>query len=282
MTVAAAAGTIAVGAATVNRLGYGAMQLTGPGIWGPPADPDAARAVLREAAALGVDFFDTADAYGPQTNEVLLAEALADFPRVVIATKGGLVRQGPGQWHPVGLPEYLRQCAELSLRRLGVEQIGLYQLHRIDARFPLADQVGVLAELRAEGKIRDVGLSEVTVDQLEQARQIVPISSVQNLYHLRNRRADPLLRRCEELGIAFIPWFPFGDGELARPDGPLGGIARATGIPAAQLALAWLLQRSPVMLPIPGTASLEHLRVNVGAAEVRLDADTVTALDAVG
>jgi pyridoxine 4-dehydrogenase len=280
--VAAAAGTIAVGGATVNRMGFGAMQLTGPGVWGPPADRPVAIAVLREAAELGIDFFDTADAYGPGDSEELLREALSPYRGLCIATKGGLVRPGPHRWHPVGLPEYLRQCVELSLRRLGVERIDLYQLHRIDARYPLADQVGVLADLRAEGKIRDIGLSEVTVGQLDQAHAIVPIAAVQNLYHLRDRSADPLLGRCEELGVAFIPWYPFGNGELARADGPLAEVARTSGVPAAQLALAWLLQRSAVMLPIPGTSRAEHLRVNTAAAGVSLDADTLAVLDRLG
>ncbi len=279
---AAASGTFTLGGdLTVTRLGYGAMQITGPGIWGPPADPDGAVAVLRRAVELGVDFIDTADSYGPFVSEELIARALHPYDGVTIATKGGLARTGPDKWHPIGLPEYLTQCAEMSLRRLRVETIDLYQLHRIDNRLPLEDQVGALKTLQDAGKIRHIGLSEVTVAQLEAARAVAPIVSVQNLYNLDNRKAEDLVDHCEREGIGFIPWFPFANGRLARPGGILDAMARTTGRTPGQLALAWLLRRSPVMLPIPGTKSLEHLVENVEAAGIVLDGpqyDVLTAL----
>ncbi|GAB3862448.1 aldo/keto reductase [Micromonospora andamanensis] len=255
----------------VDRLGYGAMQITGPGIWGDPKDPAEAVRVLRRAYELGVTFIDTADSYGPFVSELLIREALHPYADdLLIATKAGLTRSGPGDWRPVGRPEYLRQQCELSLRHLGLESIGLYQLHRIDPAVPLADQLGELALLREEGKIRHIGLSEVTVDQIEAARRIVPIVSVQNLYNLANRDAEDVLDHCERHDLAFIPWFPIATGELARPGGPLDAVATEHHATPAQLALAWLLRRSPVMLPIPGTSSVAHLEENVAAAQVKL------------
>jgi pyridoxine 4-dehydrogenase len=269
---AAASGTFTLGGdLTVTRLGYGAMQITGPGIWGPPADPDGAVAVLRRAVELGVDFIDTADSYGPFVSEELIARALHPYDGVTIATKGGLARTGPDQWHPIGLPEYLTQCVEMSLRRLRVETIDLYQLHRVDNRLPLEDQVGALKTLQDAGKIRHIGLSEVSVAQLEAARVVAPIVSVQNLYNLGHRTAEDLVDHCEREGIAFIPWFPFANGTLARPGGILDAMARTTGHSPGQLALAWLLRRSPALLPIPGTKSVEHLEENVAAAGIVLE-----------
>jgi pyridoxine 4-dehydrogenase len=279
---AAESGTFSIGGdLTVNRLGYGAMQLTGPGIWGDPADPANAVAVLRRAVELGVDLIDTADAYGPSVNEELIRTALHPYDGVTIATKGGNTRTGPGRWVAVGLPEYLIQAAELSLRRLGVDSIDLYQLHRIDPRVPLADQLGALKDLQTAGKIRRIGLSEVSVAQIEAARQIVDVVSVQNLYNVTNRQSEAVLDYCTANGIAFIPWFPIATGKLAEPGGPIAGIAAESGHTPAQLALAWLLRRSPVVLPIPGTSSIAHLEENVQAATVELtDAqyDALTAL----
>ncbi|MUL43968.1 oxidoreductase [Streptomonospora sp. PA3] len=279
---AAAAGTFDIGGdLTVNRLGYGAMQLTGPGIWGVPSDPDEAVRVLRRAVELGVTLIDTADSYGPFVSEDLIAKALAPYPDdLLIATKGGLTRHGPDIWLPVGRPEYLRQCVEMSLRRLGLERIGLYQLHRIDPQVPLEDQVGVLAEMQAEGKIAHIGLSEVSVAQIEAARVIAPIATVQNLYNLTERGSQEVLEYCEGNGIGFIPWFPLATGELARPGSVLASAAADHGASAAQLALAWLLHRSPVVLPIPGTSSTAHLEENLGAAEIGLSGEEVDRLTA--
>ncbi|MEV2241395.1 aldo/keto reductase [Micromonospora sp. NPDC049891] len=266
----------------VDRLGYGAMQITGPGVWGDPKDPAEAVRVLRRAYELGVTFIDTADSYGPFVSELLIREALHPYADdLLIATKAGLTRSGPGDWRPVGRPEYLRQQCELSLRHLGLDSIGLYQLHRIDPAVPLADQLGELALLRDEGKIRHIGLSEVTVDQIEAARRIVPIVSVQNLYNLANRDAEDVLDHCERNDLAFIPWFPIATGDLARPGGPLDAVATEHGATPAQLALAWLLRRSPVMLPIPGTSSVAHLEENVAAARVKLTDAEYEALSAV-
>lgn len=267
----------------VNRLGYGAMQITGPGVWGPPRDHDEALRVLRRAVELGVNLIDTADSYGPYVSEELIKEALHPYPDdLVIATKAGLVRTGPDGWYPVGRPEYLRQQAEMSLRRLGVERIDLYQLHRIDPAVPLAEQLGVFTELRKEGKIRHIGLSEVTVEEIKQAREYAEIATVQNLYNLSNRQSEAVLDYCAAEGIGFLPWFPIATGELAKPGGPLDALATQTGATPAQLALAWLLHRSPVMLPIPGTSSVAHLEENVAAGGITLTAEQLAALDGLG
>ena len=279
---ATASGTFALGGdLTVNRLGFGAMRITGAGIWGPPKDQDTALAVLRRAVELGVDFIDTADSYGPFVSEDLIREALHPYDGVVIATKGGLTRSGPDAWEPVGRPEYLRQCVEMSLRRLGVEQIALWQLHRIDSKVPVEESLGAVKKLQEAGKIKHIGLSEVTVAEIEQARKIVDVVSVQNLYNLGNRQSEAVLSYCEAEGIGFIPWFPVAAGRLARPGGVLDEMAKQHSATHAQLALAWLLRRSPVILPIPGTSSVAHLEENVAAAEVELtdaEYDALTAL----
>lgn len=263
----------------VNRLGFGAMQLTGPGVWGDPKDPAEAVRVLRRAVELGVTFIDTADSYGPFVSEQLIKQALHPYPAgLVIATKAGLTRGGPNVWTPVGRPAYLRQQVELSLRHLGVSRIDLLQLHRIDLEVPLEDQIGELVRLQQEGKIRHIGVSEVSVDQLEAAGRLAPIVSVQNLFNLSDRRAEPVLEHAEANGIAFIPWYPLATGGLSRPGGPLQTLASRLGATPSQLALAWLLQRSPVMLPIPGTSTVAHLEENLGAAGVTLPPDAVTAL----
>ncbi|HVS99747.1 MAG TPA: aldo/keto reductase [Solirubrobacterales bacterium] len=276
----AASGTFKLGGdLEVNRLGYGAMQLTGEGVWGEPDDRDEALAVLRGAVRAGVNFIDTADSYGPEVAENLIHEALHPYPEdLVIATKAGLTRAGPGDWRPVGRPEYLRQQCMMSLRRLGLETIDLFQLHRIDAKVPLAEQVGELAALQQEGKIRHIGLSEVDVDQLEEAQETVTIVSVQNLFNLVERDAEPLLEHAEANGIGFIPWFPLATGKLTEGDGPLAELAADTGAEPSQLALAWLLRRSPVMLPIPGTSSPAHLEQNLAAAELQLTDEQFEAL----
>jgi len=280
--LAAASGTFPLGGdLPVVRLGYGTMQLPGEGVWGPPRDKEAALAVLRRAVEIGITFFDTADSYGPEVAEDLLREALHPYPDdLVIATKAGLTRQGPGIWTPVGRPAYLRQQCELSLRRLGVERIDLFQLHRIDREVPLEDQVGELRKLQDEGKIRHIGLSEVSVEQLEEAQRTATIVSVQNLFNLANRDAEPLLEHCERHEIGFIPWFPLATGELSKENGPLADAARQHDATPSQLALAWLLARSPVMLPIPGTSSLEHLESNTAAAGIELSAAELEALSA--
>ncbi len=282
--LAAPSGTFDIGGdLPVVRLGYGTMQLTGDGVWGPPKDPETAVAVLRRAVEVGVTFFDTADSYGPVVAEQLLKEALHPYADdVVIATKAGLTRQGPGIWTPVGRPAYLRQQCEMSLRNLGVEQIDLFQLHRIDPAVDLEDQVGELVKLRDEGKIRHIGLSEVSVEQLEMAAAIAPISTVQNLFNLANRDAEPLLDFCEKQGIGFIPWFPLATGELSAEDGVLGEAAKEHDATPSQLALAWLLRRSPVMLPIPGTSSVDHLESNTAAAGIELTDEEYDALTALG
>jgi aryl-alcohol dehydrogenase-like predicted oxidoreductase len=276
-----ASGTFRIGGELeVHRLGFGAMQLPGPGVWGEPVDHAGAIATLRRAVELGTDFIDTADSYGPYVSEDLIREALHPYDHVVIATKAGLTRQGPGQWLPVGRPEYLRQCAEMSLRRLGLERIDLFQLHRIDAQVPLEDQLGVFADLVTEGKVRYVGISEVSVAELEASQKIVPIATVQNLYNVANRQSEALLTYCDENTIGFIPWFPMATGQLAAEGGPLAHIAERTGHTPAQLALAWLLRRSPVVLPIPGTKSVSHIEENAAAAEIVLDDTTYAELDA--
>jgi aryl-alcohol dehydrogenase-like predicted oxidoreductase len=281
-TLAAQSGTFDLGGdLTVNRLGYGTMQLTGPGVWGPPADRDEAVRVLRRAVELGVNLLDTADSYGPVVAEPLIKEALHPYPDgLVIATKAGFTRQGPGQWTPVGRPEYLRQQVELSLRFLGVETIDLLQLHRIDPEVPVAESLGALVELQQEGKIRHIGLSEITVEELQEAQRTATIVSVQNMYNLESRAAEPLLEHAEANGIAFIPWFPLATGRLASAGGPLDELAKELDATPSQLALAWLLRRSPVMLPIPGTSSVAHLEQNLAAASLELSDEQVERLSA--
>ncbi|CAB4902293.1 unannotated protein [freshwater metagenome] len=279
-----ASGTFDIGGdLTVHRLGYGAMQLTGDGVWGPPADHDESVAVLRRAAEMGVDLFDTADSYGPFVSEELLREALHPYDGVVIATKAGLTRPGPGDWRPVGREGYLRQQLEGSLRRLGVETIDLWQLHRIDPDTPADEQFATLKAVQDEGKVRHVGLSEVTVEQLDAALDAgVRVATVQNKFNLVERDAEDVLDRCAELGIGFIPWFPIATGQLAKDGGPLDEIAKEHGSSPAQLALAWLLHRSPVMLPIPGTSKVAHVEDNVAAAEIELTDDEVQRLEQAG
>jgi pyridoxine 4-dehydrogenase len=255
----------------VRRLGFGAMRLTGDGIWGPPDDPDQARAVLRRAVELGVDLIDTADSYGPEVSENLIAEALHPYPDgLVIATKGGMRRTGPGRWPRDARPERLKEACEASLRRLRLERIDLYQLHSPDPAVPFEDSVGALKELQDEGKIRHVGISNVSLDQVERARELVDVATVQNRYNLADRRSEDVLDACERAGIGFIPWFPLATGDLARPGGPLDDVAREHDATPGQVALAWLLGRSPVMLPIPGTSTVEHFEENVAAADVAL------------
>jgi pyridoxine 4-dehydrogenase len=278
---AAASGVFAIGrTVAVTRLGYGTMRITGRGIWGEPPDRSEAIRVLRRAVELGVDFFDTADSYGPFVSEELIREALYPYGGLTIATKGGLTRPGPDQWGTDGRPEYLRRCVEMSLRRLGLDAIDLYQLHRIDPQVPAADQVGELASLRKEGKIRHIGLSEVSVPEIREARLTTPIASVQNLYNVRDRRWEDVLEYCEREGLGFIPYCPIATGQFNAPTGPLAALARKAGATGVQLALAWLLRRSPVMLPIPGTGSVAHLEENVGAAQLELDDEQFEAMSA--
>ncbi|MCW3039135.1 MAG: oxidoreductase [Solirubrobacterales bacterium] len=266
----------------VRRLGFGAMRITGKGIWGPPADPAQALAVLRRAAELGVDFVDTADSYGPSVSEDLIAQALwsdGGYGKVKVATKAGLTRQGPDEWNPVGRPEYLRQCAEMSLRRLKVDTIDLYQLHRIDPQVPREEQFGVFKELQDEGKIRHFGLSEVSVEEIAAAQEVLPVVTVQNLYNLTTRQSEDVLEHCEAHDIGFIPWFPLASGDLAKPGGPLATAAEHHDATPGQVALAWLLHRSPVVLPIPGTGSVAHLEENVAAGELTLTSEEFDAID---
>jgi len=273
-------GTFALGDLTVHRLGYGAMQITGKGVWGEPADRTQCVRVLRRAVELGVDLIDTADSYGPEVSEDLIREALHPYPDgLVIATKAGLVRTGPGEWHPVGRPEYLRQQCEMSLRRLGLERLDLFQLHRIDPKVPADEQFGLLADLVREGKVRNVGLSQVSVDEIEAARAVVPVVSVQNLYNLTDRSSEDVLDYCESHQLGFIPWFPIASGRLSEPGGPVAAIAGETGATSSQVALAWLLHRSPVVLPIPGTSSVDHVEENCGATLVRLSEAQLSQLD---
>ncbi len=269
---ATASGTFCIGGdRPVVRLGFGAMRLTGPGIWGPPGDHDEAIRVLHRAVELGVTLIDTADSYGPYISEELIHEALHPYPEdLVIATKAGFVRTGPDEWHPLGRPEYLRQEAEMSLRRLGLERIDLLQLHHPDPQVPWADQIGALVDLQREGRIRHIGLSNVSVDQIRAARQMATIVTVQNRYNLVERDSEDVLDLCEKEDLGFIPWFPIATGDLARRAGPLDRLAQQIGATPAQLALAWLLRRSPVMLPIPGTSSVAHLEENVAAATLQL------------
>ncbi|MCZ2824395.1 MULTISPECIES: aldo/keto reductase [unclassified Modestobacter] len=265
---------------TVHRLGYGAMQLTGPGVWDEPADRPGAIEVVQAAIEAGVDFIDTADSYGPQVSEQIIAEAAFPYPDgLVIATKAGLTRTGPGVWPVCGRPEYLTQQVELSLRNLKVDRIDLIQLHRIDPQVPLADQLGAFADLKEQGKVRHIGVSEVSVDELKAARAITEIVSVQNLYNLTNRQSQDVLDYAEAEGIAFIPWFPIATGDLAKPDSPVAAVAKELDATPSQVALAWLLQKSPVILPIPGTKSVEHLTENLGAAQLTLSADEMARLD---
>jgi pyridoxine 4-dehydrogenase len=278
-----ASGTFAIGGdLTVHRLGFGAMRITGPGIWGDPADPSEARRVLARLPEFGVDLIDTADSYGPFVSEDLIREVLHPYPGTVVATKGGLTRHGPDDWKPVGRPEYLRQCVLMSLRRLGVDRIDLWQLHRIDPAVPRDEQFGAIREMRDEGLIRHVGLSQVSVEEIEAARAVVPIATVQNLYHLARRDSAEALAYCEAHGIGFIPWFPLAAGALARPGGLLDEVAERLGATHGQVALAWLLRRSPVMLPIPGTGKVAHLEENVRAAGLELSDEDFATLDAAG
>lgn len=277
---ALASGTFALGGdLPVHRLGFGVMQLPGPGVWGPPRDHDEAIRVLRRTVELGIDLIDTADSYGPFIADHLIHEALHPYPAdLVIATKVGFTRQGPNQWKEVGRPEYLRQQVELNLRHLAVERIDLLQLHRIDPQVPLEDQIGELSAMQQEGKIRHLGLSEVTIEQIEAARSIAPIVSVQNRYNLADRRSENVLDFAEANGIAFIPWFPLATGKLAKAGSPLDAAAGRHDASASQLALAWLLHRSPVMLPIPGTSTVAHLEENTAAALIELTQEEFAAL----
>ena len=255
----------------VHRLGYGAMRITGKGIWGEPKDPEGAKKVLQRAVELGVNFIDTADSYGPEVSERLIGEALSPYAKgVIIATKAGLTRQGPDKWLPVARPEYLNQQVEMSLRRLKLERLDLWQLHRIDPKTPLEDSLGVIKRLQEQGKIRHVGLSEVKVPEIEQARKIVDIVSVQNLYNLGDRQHEEVVDYCEKNKLAFIPWFPVAAGKLAQPGGKLDKAATRNNVTVSQLSIAWLLHRSPVILPIPGTSSVDHLEENIAAGDVKL------------
>ena len=286
---AEASGTLTIGGdLKVYRLGFGAMRLTGEGIWGPPANKQEAIAVLHRALELGINLIDTADSYGPEVSESLIAEALYPYPKdLVIATKGGLLRPGPGQWLPDGRPEHLREALEGSLRRLRLERIDIYQFHRPDPRVPFEDSVGELAKMRAEGKIRHVGLSNITIEQLAQAQKIVPIVTVQNHYNLASResermsaqQSEEMIDICERQGIGFIPWNPLAAGELARPGGPLDQIAKRHNAKPSQIALAWLLKRSSTMLPIPGTSSVKHLEENVMGSTIRLTQEEFDLID---
>lgn len=265
---------------TVNRLGFGAMRITGPGIWGEPADREVARSVVRRAVELGVDFIDTADAYGPDVSEQIIAEALHPYADGLrIGTKVGQARTGPDEWVPLGRPEYLRQQTELSLRKLKVDQLDLLQLHRIDPKVDRAEQFGVFKELQDEGKVKALGLSEVAVEEVKAAQEVFTVSSVQNRYNLTDRSSEDVLDYCEEQGIGFIPWAPVSAGELAQPGGPVDAAAKRLDASTAQVALAWLLQRSPVVLPIPGTGSVAHLEDNLGADRVTLDDEAIKELD---
>jgi pyridoxine 4-dehydrogenase len=272
-------GTFAIAGRTVHRLGFGAMRLTGPGIWDEPADREECIRVARRAVELGVDFIDTADSYGPEVADEILREALYPYPeQLFIATKVGHTRSGPYQWAPVGRPEYLRQQVEMSLRRLSVERLDLLQLHRVDPKVPLADQVGELKAMQDEGKIASLGLSEVTVEQIEQAQQIAEIATVQNEYNLTERKSAQVLDYCTEHGMAFIPWAPIARGALAAPGGPVDEVVQATGATPGQVSLAWLLAVSPVILPIPGTSKVAHLEENLGAAALTLSQGQVDKL----
>jgi pyridoxine 4-dehydrogenase len=280
-TTAAASGQFRIGGdLAVNRLGFGAMRVTGAGIWGEPEDRVESLRTLRRLPDLEVDFIDTADSYGPFVSEDLIVEALAPYKGSVVATKGGLTRHGPGIWRPVGRPEYLRQCVLMSLRRLKVERIDLWQLHRIDPKTPREEQFGVIAEMLREGLIRHAGLSNVTVEEIEAARKVFPVATVQNRYNLIDRTSEDVLDYCEKHGVGFIPWFPLAAGDLAKPGTTLDAIVHKTGSSPSQIALAWVLKRSPVMLPIPGTGKVAHLEDNVRAAAIDLSDADFGALDA--
>lgn len=267
---------------TVNRLGFGAMRITGKGVWGEPADRDEALRVLRRLPELGIDFIDTADSYGPYVSEDLIREALHPYGKIIVATKGGFTRHGPDIWKAVGRPEYLRQCVLMSMRRLDVDHIDLWQLHRIDSKVPRDEQFGVIADMQREGLIRHAGLSEVSVSDIEGARKHFPVVSVQNSYNIVSRKHEAVLDYCEREGIAFIPWFPLGAGKLAREGSALDRVAKRLGATPAQVALAWVLKRSPVMLPIPGTSRVSHLEENAAAAKLELTDEEFGELDHVG
>lgn len=280
---ASASGQFMIGGdLTVNRLGFGAMRITGQGIWGAPADPAAARATLARLPELGVNLIDTADSYGPYVSEDLIREALHPYKSLVIATKGGLTRHGPDRWAPLGRPEYLRQCVLTSLHRLGVEQIDLWQLHRIDPKVSREEQFEVIAAMRGEGLIRHVGLSEVSIAEVEAAGKYFPVTTVQNQYNLVDRKSEAVLDHCDKHGIGFIPWYPLAAGELAKPGSVLGAIAEKHRVTTGAIALAWLLKRSKVMLPIPGTGSVDHLLENVAGAGVTLSDAEFAELDRQG
>jgi pyridoxine 4-dehydrogenase len=267
---------------TVNRLGFGTMRLTGPGIWGEPKDRPEALRTLKRVPELGINLIDTADSYGPEVSENLIREALFPYSGLVVATKAGLTRQGPDLWAPVGRPEYLRQCVLMSLRRLGVQRIDLWQLHRIDPKVPRDEQFDAIRQMRQEGLVRHVGLSEVTVEEIEAARRYFPVATVQNQYNLVTRQSEPVLDYCTAARIGFIPWFPLASGDLEAPGSRLDRIANQHAVTPGAVALAWLLKRSPVMLPIPGTTKVKHLEENVAAVSVRLSEDEFALLDAVG
>ena len=264
---------------SVNRLGFGAMRITGRGIWGEPDDRSEVLRTLRRLPELDVNFIDTADSYGPFVSEDLIAEALAPYKGMLIATKGGFARAGPGIWLELGRPEYLRQCVAMSLRRLKLEQIGLWQLHRIDPKVPRDEQFGVIAEMLKAGLIKHAGLSQVSVDDIEAARKVFPVATVQNRYNLLDRSSEDVLAHCETNGIGFIPWFPLAAGDLAKPGTAMDSVIRKTGATPSQIALAWVLKRSPVILPIPGTSKVSHLEDNVGAAAINLSDEDFRALD---
>lgn len=279
---AAASGQFIIGDIPVHRLGYGAMRIVGNGIWGPPGDKAEALRTLRRLPELGVNFIDTADSYGPDISEELIREALHPYNGLVIATKGGFVRHGENKWAPVGRPEYLRHAVLLSLRRLNIERIDLWQLHRIDPKVPQEEQFGVIAEMRKEGLIRHVGLSEVGIEQIEAAQKFFPVVTVQNMFNLVTRKYEAVLDYCTSHGIGFIPWFPLGAGDLAKPGSFLDRLAKRIGYTPGQIALAWVMQRSPVVLPIPGTGKVRHLEENVAAANLKLSAEDFAELDWLG
>ncbi|RXF68763.1 aldo/keto reductase [Hansschlegelia zhihuaiae] len=279
---AAASGQFTIGDRRVNRLGFGAMRVTGDGVWGKPKDQAGALATLKRLPELGVDFIDTADSYGPFTSETLIRNALRPYEGLFVATKGGLVRHGPGIWLPVGRPEYLKQCALMSRRRLGVKTIDLWQLHRIDPKVPRDEQFDVMAELQNEGIVRHLGLSEVSVEEIKAAQKKFKVVTVQNRYNLVDRTSEDVLDFCEKEGIGFIPWFPLAAGDLAKPGSVLDAVAKKNGASPSQVALAWVLKRSPVMLPIPGTSKVSHLEENVAAAGITLSDEDFSALDRQG